>query len=490
VRIGRLLGPLVAVLAGAGCGGRVVDGGTGDGGDEGGTGDGGEVGGVSSASSTDGGPQCAPDTVEMDCGFDATCVDGECVYEDPPCDEPGGCDPPRIEDLDVLFVVDNAASMGEEQGILAAHAGVLVDQLATLEDGYGNLLYPDVHLMVTSGDMGHPLCDQPQPDYEPARGAPISTPCTQRADHFADPDVCAQACPASVGPLDAFVAFGPEGTNVPGDDVKAALACLLPVGTNGCVYGSPLESMVRALDPAADWNLGPRPFLREHSLVLIVLVADKYDCSVDPAVGFPYFLGPQFDVYWEIDPLVDAKTEPTPAICFNAATDWSGVTPDGVYEDVVVADLGVLHPIERYTDRLADLGRPVVMLELVGVPEVTAHSPAPPFQPIGGGVDDLVIRRWQDAAWPGGDLLPGDPEDGPRKEWRWGVGPACTGQDGQGGFLGQALPSLRTNAVCRALDRGPDRADLRCVTESICDLDLSLAFGSLVAMAQQVVAVP
>jgi hypothetical protein len=246
--------------------------------------------------------------------------------------------------------------------------------------------------------------------------------------------------------------------------------------------------MRRALDPGASWNQGDRPFLREGSVVAVVLVSDKVDCSVAPG-GYAFFTDPIHDVFWEIDPDFDAKTDPTPAICFNSSVECSPADANGVYADCEpVDDNGVLHPLDRYGDALGEqLGRGVVMLAMVGVPEVTSHDPAPPFHPLVGGVLDLVVRRWNDQAWPAGDLLPGDPESGPKKEWRWGIGPACTGLDGVGGFTGQALPSLRMNAVCQSLDRGPDPQDLRCIIESVCDTDPTQALWSLAGLVQNAV---
>ena len=50
------------------------------------------------------------------------------------------------------------------------------------------------------------------------------------------------------------------------------------------------------------------------------------------------------------------------------------------------------------------------MLGILGVPEVTAHNPEAPFEPIEGGVLDLEYRDWRDGQYDGvpggGDILP------------------------------------------------------------------------------------
>jgi hypothetical protein len=110
---------------------------------------------------------------------------------------------------------------------------------------------------------------------------------------------------------------------------------------------------------------------------------------------------------------------------------------------------------------------------------VTAHQPNPPFQPVAGGVIDLVYRQWQDGAYPMGDLLPeaiANNETAATKQFEFGIGPGCTGEDGMGNVIGQAVPNVRVQEVCEALD---DDDWLRCCIESVCDDDFSDAISCL-----------
>ena len=59
--------------------------------------------------------------------------------------------------------------------------------------------------------------------------------------------------------------------------LKETFSCIARVGTSGCHYEAPLESIRRALDGRHQANLG---FLRDDALLVIIVVADEDDCSV------------------------------------------------------------------------------------------------------------------------------------------------------------------------------------------------------------------
>lgn len=109
------------------------------------------------------------------------------------------------------------------------------------------------------------------------------------------------------------------------------------------------------------------------------------------------------------------------------------------------------------------------MLGILGVPEVTAHNPKPPFQPTAGGVFDLKYRDWTAQDHQG--------DDAARKEsqWRFGIGPGCSRTG-----TGQAIPPVRIKEVCESLNREENgEAQIRCCIESICDDDFSSAMRCL-----------
>jgi len=179
------------------------------------------------------------------------------------------CDVPPEETgaLDILFVVDDSGSMQPHQQALIQSAASSL--FAELEDDDGNL--PDLHVGVASTDVtipGYtiPTCGAPDDGY--LRG-PQSTPACQAA-----------------GITGSFLVdeeggAGGRNRNYSGA-IGDAFACLADLGTQGCGFEAPLQSMRMALDGR---NSG---FLRDDAMLLVVLLTDEDDCSVsNPAFYDP-----------------------------------------------------------------------------------------------------------------------------------------------------------------------------------------------------------
>jgi hypothetical protein len=151
--------------------------------------------------------------------------------------------------------------------------------------------------------------------------------------------------------------------------------------------------------------------------------------------------------------------------------------------------------VQEYIDFLKGQERRVVMLGIVGIPVVTERNPEPPYQPTAGGVFDLVYRDWRDPEYPTGDILPDEWADGidaAYKQFQFGIGPGCTGQDEAGNFTGQGVPPARIQEVCQALDIADDpdtpnvdETEIRCCLESICDTDFSPALQCLTGLIEE-----
>lgn len=444
--------------------------------------------------------------------------------DDPNCSNGDvGC----TDKIDLLFVIDNSGTMGEEQINLARNFSLLIEQLEGLTDSEGMPVNPDVQIMVTTTDFGNPLCTQFEiPTYTPAEGSPVNTSCTSRLQDFTglDPvnppvveEACTNTCPVPVTPEgDPFIAFNPEGDNIPdtvmpvdinGDGVPdspaaQALSCIGPQGINGCGYESPLENMLQALNPTADWNDGdpdgppnPRPFLREDALLAIAVVTDEADCSV---MDYTIMNNPAFQ---NINPTTMMPAASS-AICWNAGVTCEGPNAMGVYSACTSQNTPNLQPISRYTNYLIgelreEQEKEVIMLGILGVPLVTERNEDPPFQPTAGGVFDLVYRNWRDGQYDGtptgGDILPEEfmgGETAANKQFDFGIGPGCTGQDSTGAFTGQAIPPVRVKEVCESLDLGDEPEDTRCCIESICDEDFSPAIRCLTGIIQESIVIP
>jgi hypothetical protein len=377
-----------------------------------------------------------------------------------------GGQPPPPADVDILLVVDNSLSMQEEQLNVARNMALLWWEIENLEDSEGNLgVFRDVdlHLMVTTTDVGGPQCPNVE-GYAPHAGAPVTTGCNERIDEFSVGEVsveeaCAEVCPTDVTPDANYIRVSADGTtNVPDDDVGAALACLGTQGIAGCEYGQPLEAMLRALDPEASWNQGEDGFLRDSSSVVVFLVTDEPDCSVaDPSL---------FEDGTLMNDHPDSgEPEASQAVCWNAGVSCDD-DGDGGYENCESKGTR-LHPVDRYLHRLreeliADENRYVMVLAALGVPLVTEHNPDPPFQPIQGGAYDIEYRDWLAE-----DVLPTGGPTAAHEQWAHGIGPGCT-QPGEAPEepTRQATPPVRAVELCQGVEQDEH---VRCCIESICD---------------------
>jgi hypothetical protein len=438
----------------------------------------------------------------------------------PPNETQQGCgntDLGCTDQIDLLFVIDNSGTMSEEQINLAANFPLLIEKLENLEDSAGNEVKPDVQILVTTTDFGNPLCTPFQPaGYEPAKGAPTVDGCNARIDDFTGlgtnplvvPEACTNLCAVDVVPSDPFIAFNPAGDNIPDDVVPVdingdgtldspaaqALTCVGPQGINGCGYEAPLETMLQALNPSADWNdPGNQPFLRQGALLAIAVVTDEVECSVK---DYTIMEDPAFQ---ETNP-DNMNKQASSAICWNAGVSCNGPDASGTYSDCESLDDGKLQPLSRYTDYLVtelreNGGKEVIMLGILGVPLVTEYNMDPPHEPIAGGELDLVYRDWADGQYPTGDILPTEFSAGVTaadKQFDFGIGPGCTGTDMAGAFTGQATPNTRVMDVCHALDytdnAGVDQ--IRCCITSICDDDFSDAINCLTGIIEDTIKPP
>jgi hypothetical protein len=219
----------------------------------------------------------------------------------------------------------------------------------------------------------------------------------------------------------------------------------------------------------------------------VAIITDEADCSV---VDDSVMTDPEFQ---ENNPETGDPV-PTSAICWNAGVTCEGPDGNGVYSSCVSSG-DRLRPVEEYIDFLQDQGGRVVMLGILGIPVVTERNPDPPYQPTAGGILDLVYRDWQDPEYPTGDILPdewGQGINAAHKQYQFGMGPGCTGQDEAGNFTGQGIPNPRVQEVCQALDiaddpntPNEDESEIRCCMESICDTDFSNALQCLTGLIEE-----
>jgi hypothetical protein len=169
----------------------------------------------------------------------------------------GGC-----EKMDVLFVIDDSASMEEEQANLILNLRSFVDVLDAYRTGSGGSL--DYRLGVTTTasltQVYTTMPEFPEEEPEPLLEFDESPPANGALLH---PDRCM--------PDRAWIERG-DGATAP------SFACRAVVGTSGSGLEMPLLMMERALTTRVEdgANAG---FLRDDALLVVVILSDEDDCS-------------------------------------------------------------------------------------------------------------------------------------------------------------------------------------------------------------------
>jgi hypothetical protein len=368
--------------------------------------------------------------------------------------------------VDILFVIDDSGSMGEEQAALAANFETLVQQLESIEVG------ADYRIAITTTDSAHPECQDP----EAQLGALQLRSCWSHLDDFLfngddrSDEACRQVCPEALAELAAVPSALEDGgalaprpwlerrddaTNVPaGVTTAQALACWGPQGISGCGYEAPLEAVLAALDRSNDDSDPATGFLRDDALLQVVIVTDEVDCSIAPG-GEAAFDPDGSRVLWSNPEASQAQS----AVCWNAGVVCQS-RPDGT-TDCEPADIdvegqattpehAVLQPVSRYIEQLRALDRhkreqsgsdesQVLLSVIAGVPQ----------------------------GWDGASLDYG-PGDDPAFRENFGIGAGCRSDKGQ------AVPPVRLLSVAEAFSDEPGSNVF-----SICDGDYRPALAAI-----------
>jgi hypothetical protein len=374
--------------------------------------------------------------------------------------------------VDVLLIIDNSGSMGEEQANLAANFAPFID---TLEN-----VGADYRIAITTTDMGGPAVNC----VTPTGGDLQLSSCLDRpaSFEFNGESLYETACAAQCELGDAELAILPTEVEVNGERVARpwiesyngidnlpdsvepleAFQCFAPQGISGCGYESPLEAMSRALTNMEDPTQPEYGFLRKDALLAILIVTDEVDCSYNPEWEAALF---------ESDTFKDESTTLiTSAVCWNAGVTCTGDSP---YDDCAATDLDanaqpttdpdqmILQPVSRYVGLLEGIaaqkldGREVMVSVIAGVPsgyntgaaeQVFADSPDPDFQA------------------------------------KFGIGPGCENE--VDGVLQQAVPPVRLESFASAF-MSPALPEGARNLYSVCDDDYSPAIMDIVAGIEQ-----
>jgi hypothetical protein len=282
--------------------------------------------------------------------------------------------PVCVSALDVLFVIDNSGSMGEEQARIATAVSAIIDPL----DAAG----VDWRIGTTTTDNSNPWC--PAGSTTPEAGKLVLSSCKSRINDFlfnnGDVDVQDVACNDLCSLNDAALQILPTPTDydpnerarpwiekiggltnlLANTDPAAALACYMPMGINGCGFESQLESAYLSLARAQNVDENEYGFLRPGASLLVIIISDEVDCSYNKDYS-EIFEQDGNKVFWS-DP---QDSFPTSAVCWSAGVGCTG-DPSGydscdpVNKDVngnegVDAGSAVLHPLSRYLGKIEDI---------------------------------------------------------------------------------------------------------------------------------------
>jgi len=222
--------------------------------------------------------------------------------------------------VDVLIIVDNSGSMREEQDLLATHAFTVLGALTDPLPSWGLQPIDDIRVAVVSSDMGiqwggHPYDED---DFEDGEGWPGSVPegCWSPGDwgefqvypEGKTVDIesgvipCGESgtqCPGGwecgdlVDGVGTCQAPGGDGTgwecpdlglawaetpieSTPNPDLAGQVACLTNLGTSGCGFEQQLQAGAIALEREDQSD-----FVRDGALLVVVVVTDEEDCSIE-----------------------------------------------------------------------------------------------------------------------------------------------------------------------------------------------------------------
>lgn len=359
-------------------------------------------------------------------------------------------------DVDILFVVDDSGSMGDEQTRLSENFQALMTSLKQTRGGL-----PNVHIGVTSTHVAAgDSCSGDGKD-----GALQTNDCALNSGNYiidTEPTGCTvdKTLDAQTGAITQCGANDCSQTNCAGEpgtelvtdengcprcrnytdtSLEDLFKCMAKVGTEGCQFEQPLEAMYKALDDH-EANTG---FVRENAYLTVVLVTDEDDCSAASSELFNDSndtAGGQ-----DLGPRASFRCFEYGIVCDQESREEGTKTNCRVAE----GDDSMLNDLGRYKDLLHELKDESMVL-------VAA---------IAGPVGDSTVTVEQ---------------TGSQDNTRYVVGASCG--EGQNNYDG-AKPAFRLNAFISSMT---EESDMEWAFTSICADSYNAALtgvgGKLVAM--------
>ncbi|HWB78247.1 MAG TPA: VWA domain-containing protein [Nannocystaceae bacterium] len=386
------------------------------------------------------------------------------------------------KDVDILFVIDNSGSMGEEQARVAENFPAFISVLE--EKG----VEANYRIGVTTTDNGNPWCGTTTPE----AGKLQMSSCRARTGEFVfngnpPKDATAEAC-TDLCKFDEITTL-PTSTDEDPDEkprpwlesiegktnlaevdgvtptTTEAFQCFGPQGIAGCGFESHLESMYKALLRAQKEDEAQYGFLRDDAILALVILSDEVDASYNNAyqsIWLPESMGGN-TVFWS-DP---TASQPTSAVQWRAGVECTG--GPGTYDEChaqnydvdgnpdVSDSKAVFHPVDRYTEFVQELedmkqaitpDQEVLVAEIVGVP---------------AGYDRGMA-----------DIVYADATD-PAEQLDFGIGAGCTNASTTPPST--ARPPVREREFAEAFQVGTEDSDRNLY--SICEDDFSPALEAI-----------
>jgi hypothetical protein len=179
-----------------------------------------------------------------------------------------------LNQVDVLFMIDNSPSMDAMQTELKNH---FADFFQVFQDLATQGTNADLHIGVVTSDFGAG---------DTMGGGCAASPGGD-GGRLQAKGIAASNCTAPTGSPYIQYRFNPNGaaatSNLPaGQDLVGTFTCMASVGAGGCGFEHQLESVLAALKNTTD-NAG---FLRPDALLAIVFVTNEDDGSAPPTAKF------------------------------------------------------------------------------------------------------------------------------------------------------------------------------------------------------------
>jgi hypothetical protein len=396
------------------------------------------------------------------------------------------------KDVDVLFIIDNSGSMGEEQGLLAKNFPEFVNVLSA-DDVKANY-----RMAVATTDMAPAICQASgDSSTEGSKKGEMSlTSCETRrsmftkqlpsdAEDYRYNTACDTPCEVDAEDLEIIPTELQEENDIEQDGEKPrqwlqsvegrtnlpegvspdkAFQCFAPQGIKGCGLEQPLEALHAAIALSKKKGSPNYGFFREKAITAFVIVTDELDCSYNPDIGDKVFDKNQSTSENEaIWPAADPDVYAANVACLNAGADCT--KSGGEFEcepanfnikreKVTDPDKSILYPVEKYideiqaiedekNDKVDTIKQEVIVALIAGVEVSAAGQSTQPTYPVAS--DPEHIHKFGEVGFGCGGTSEVEEEEGPSGT----TFPA-------GSVMQTAMPPVRLKRFTEAFQEDPE----------------------------------